>query len=321
MGLKLPPKLSDEEYVDRATTNGGFPLPAASEPARLVTSRHEACGTETRLRLPRHLPARAVRRVVCERCAQPYEATRVEDRGVEMPRPKPGLPKRSKPSLPKLRGFDPRSPAWRYASIPLAAVAVIAILMLVQGDDSKPAAPSISPATEPSRPIASNDRVIDVTRSGQVADRPRRGADATPSGAELVSGSTYSLALPPGWERVTPEGGATFAAVAPDGDADATLWVERDPKLDFAEFEARSLDRLETSLGPAEVVNRVVAPTPEASLVHLAVDGTDRYEVILRIAGPYVYYLATTLKRGGSSEAVDGVRLVQDSFVPEGGGG
>lgn len=312
--------------MDRATTNGGFPLPAASEPARLVTSRHEACGTETRLRLPRHLPARAVRRVVCDRCALPYEATRVEDRGVEPPQrkrslpslPKPSLP--SLPSLPKLRGFDPRSPAWRYASIPLAALAVIAILMLVQGDDSKPATPSIVPATEPTLPVASNDRLIDATRSVAPADQPKGGAQATPSGAELVSGSTYSLALPPGWERVTPEAGATFGAVAPGGDADATLWVERNPKLDFAEFEARSLDRLETSLGPAEVVDRVLAPTPEASVVHLAVAGSDRYEVMLRIAGPYAYYLATTLKADASSEAADGVTLIQDSFVPEGGG-
>ena len=54
--------------------------------------------------------------------------------------------------------------------------------------------------------------------------------------------STFSLALPAGWHRVSAEGGATFAAAAIGGGGDATLWVERDPKLDFPAFEARSLE-------------------------------------------------------------------------------
>ena len=71
---------------------------------------------------------------------------------------------------------------------------------------------------------------------------------------------------------MAPEGGATFAAVARDGGADATLWIERDPALDFATFEARSLDQLRSLAGSAQVVERIAAPTPEGTIVRLAAD-------------------------------------------------
>ena len=54
-------------------SNGGFPEPVAGEPVRLVRARHDACGESTRVRVPPALPARAVRRVVCDSCHQPFE--------------------------------------------------------------------------------------------------------------------------------------------------------------------------------------------------------------------------------------------------------
>ena len=90
-----------------------------------------------------------------------------------------------------------------------------------------------------------------------------------------------------------------------------TLWVERDAGLSFQEFEARSLDQLEALAGSARVVERVAAPTPEGTVVRLAADAppnSPAYEVTLRAAGPYRYYLATTVQPDASKGAVDGAR-------------
>lgn len=281
--------------MDRATTNGGFPLPPDSEPVRLVRTRHEACGGETRVRLPHTVPARAVRRVVCERCAVPFEATATESR------------------RPRLS----RESAWRWASVPLAAALVLGALSLIQGGGEE-ASPTAAPA--PQAPAGRDDgpRVVDVT-GGRAAKA------AAAEDAQLISESTYTLALPAGWDRVSGQGGATFAAVAPGGDADATLWVERDPELDFAAFEARSLDQLEQLAGSAKVVERTTGPTPEATTIRIAADapsGAARYEALLRAAsGDYWYYLATTVQPGASNDAIEAVELLQGSLVPEGAAG
>ena len=83
---------------------------------------------------------------------------------------------------------------------------------------------------------------------------------------KFVSESTFSLALPEGWERIDPPAGATFAAVAADGGADATLWITEDPKLEFPTFITESLRQLETLAGSARVVERVPAPTADGTI-------------------------------------------------------
>ena len=92
-------------------------MPVAGEAIRLVRCRHQACGAETRVRLPGVLPAKVVRRVVCDGCRQPFECDYVLDGGVVAPG---GLA----PKLPRV---------WRYLSVPLAAAAVIGALRLIQG--------------------------------------------------------------------------------------------------------------------------------------------------------------------------------------------
>jgi hypothetical protein len=70
-------------------------------------------------------------------------------------------------------------------------------------------------------------------------------------------------------------------------------------------------------------VERVPAPTDEATIVRLAADappGQPSYEVTLRAAGPYRYYLATSVQPDASREAVEGAELVAGSFTPEGSG-
>ena len=101
---------------DAPNDNGGFPVPVAGEAIRLVRCEHEACGVETYVRLPAVLPAKVVRRVVCEGCRQPFECDYVLDVGVIAPG---GLA----PQLPRV---------WRYLSVPVAAALVIGGLLLIQ---------------------------------------------------------------------------------------------------------------------------------------------------------------------------------------------
>ena len=146
-----------------------------------------------------------------------------------------------------------------------------------------------------------------------------------PGDATLVSESTFQLALPAGWKESAPSGGATFAAVGPEGDADAMLWVEQDPKLDFATFESRSLAQLESLAGSAGVVERNPGPTPETTTSLLAPTSAPKdapnYEVLIS-GGPrnYWYYFATTSQPGASAETTAAVKLLQGSFLPQGGG-
>lgn len=254
---------------------------------RLVDCHHPTCDGDTRVRLPGVVPSRAVRRVVCQRCEQPYEPERV---AVVSDRP-------------------PSSLSWRWLSLPVAAAAVVGGLLVLQGgEESEPAPPPAQPAGAP---------------DGANKPSQRASGDAkVPKDARLISESTFQLALPPGWKRTTPSGGATFAAAAPGGEADVMLWIEQDPKLDFASFEARSLGQLESLAGSAGVVERNPGPTPETTSITIAPtsapEGAPNYEVLLRSSGDYWYYLAATSQPGASPEATDGVDLVQGSFLPQG---
>jgi hypothetical protein len=174
--------------------------------------------------------------------------------------------------------------------VPLAALLVIGGLKLIQGSDSGQA-PSAAPS-----------------------ELGAGGADH----AQLVKRSHFTLALPPGGRQTHGSGGAAFAAKAPG--ADATLWVERDPKLTLDDFVTRSLEQLRALAGSAQVISRSGGPAPESTIVMLAATSPANqptYQVELRASGPYRYYLATTLDPNAASrEAADGVALIQNSFVP-----
>jgi hypothetical protein len=274
--------------------NGGFPEPLAGEAFRLVRCEHGACGTTTRVRLPRVLSATAVRRVVCNGCREPFECDHVLDLGVAWPRTA------SQPQASRRRfGFESR--AWRYLSVLVAAAAVVGALALIQGWD-KPAGPSASSAA-PTAP-----------------EPPFRTDANTFVGEE----SSFALALPPGWERTATPSGATFAAAPTKGGASATLWMLREPKLDFAAFESRSLAQLEAVAGSAQVIDRTKSPTAAGTVVTLGtafLPGEPQHQVTLRVVGPYGYYLATTVQPDARRETVDGAEMIHNSFVPIAGGG
>jgi hypothetical protein len=271
--------------------NGGFPEPPAGEPIKVVSCAHPACGAETRVRLPGRLPARAVRRVVCGGCGEAYELQPAEVAASAPPAP----PERRPPT------------AWRIASIPIAAAAVVGALLLIRGLDDD------GGAGESDTPSAATPRV-----SGS----PKAESEQKPTGRpEAIRGPTYTLALPPGWERTHPPPGATFAARSHDRTGEAALWIEDDPGLSFGEFETRSLKQLRLLAGTAEVANRVTGPSAEDTVVRLTSGrspaGTSPvYEVTLRASGSNRYYLSTTLSPGPSRAASEGVDLIHSSFVP-----
>ncbi len=216
----------------------------------------------------------------------------------------------------ELPSLNPSSRIWRVASIPLAAAAVVGGLLLIQGNgsDVEPTPTAAAPAAD----SAADDGAAILAADG--AGKEGKGQGAQDDSAKLVRGTAYSLALPADWKQIAPQGGATFAAVANDGGADAQLWISEDPKLDFPTFVRQSLTQLETLAGSAQIVERAPAPTADETVVKLAADapaGQPSYEVTLRVAGPYRYYLATSVQPGASREAVSGSELLSGSFEPE----
>jgi hypothetical protein len=270
----------------------------------VITARHDACASETRVRLPRTVPARAVRRVHCSECSRDFEAETVEE-----------LTPSGVRRLPLVDRFDPSSRAWQLVSLALAAAAVIGGLLLIQGGDDQPqpGEPAPAAARESTPPPAADRGKAEDKGSGEVK---------VSNHTTLVSGSSFNLVLPAKWEQVDPPTGATFKAVAPAGDADATLWIKQDPDLSFDRFVKQSRDQL-AALSGAEptVVEQGPAPSTDEAVVKLAAGapaGEPAYQVTLRAGGDYRYYLAITTQPDASSEAVDGADLIDGSFTPEG---
>jgi hypothetical protein len=318
-----------KDVRDRRARNGGFPEPPEGEPVRVVRVAHRTCGGETRIRLSPYLPPRAVQRVVCQHCEVSYACDRVElvDEGAvgrialparEAPTAEPAtdgaragvasgadVPATAGPAPergPRSALPPPESGLWRWIGIPVAAAAVVVAMLLLQGDEEK------------SDPV--------VVGPGGAASESGGGGSGSKE-ARFISQPGFSLALPPGWERSVPEGGAAFAATAEDGTANATLWIEEAPELTFAAFEARSLEQLRSLTGSAEVAERVAAPTEEGTVVTLRsgpAEGSGdvaSWQVTLRAAGPYRYHLATVVQPGAPREAREGAELIHGSFVPE----
>lgn len=212
---------------------------------------------------------------------------------------RPALPGLSLPKLPKTA--PPK--LWQWVSVPLALIAVIAGLTLVQGEDGNP-----SPAA------------IEASNAGAAANAPAAGGSGE---AKFISEPGFSLALPDGWSKADPPEGAVFAARSDDGLADATLWIERDGNLSFDEFEQRSLLQLAEIGSDPRVVDRVEGPAIESTIVQLQADteGADGlsapYRVTLRAAGPYRLYFATAIQPGAPAQLRGDTELMHGSLRPE----
>jgi hypothetical protein len=287
---RRPPHAAEPHF------NGGFPEPPFGMPVRVVGAAHEACGLETRVRIPGAMPPQAVRRVVCDHCARPFECEAYDA---------PGDGGGWLHSLPDLRGLVPGRPGfldappgriWRWLSVPIAAAAVIAGLILIQGGDdsgTRQASPALAASDSPGK-----------------------------TDAELVSQPGWTMALPDGWTRGEGPSGSAYAAESADGTADVTLWIEKDPDLSFDEFTQRSLDQLTQLAGSAEIVEQTSGPTLEKTRALLEANapegsGTSApYTVTLHASGPYRYYLSTAVQPGGTPDVIQEAKLIHSSFVP-----
>jgi hypothetical protein len=336
--------------------NGGFPDPPVGLEVRKVLALHQECGAVTPLRVPAELPPQALRRIVCDGCGASFLPSGIEEMKATPEAPAPAAPTPAEEALvadeaaaavglapghtaaintspladfadrvaiawaevsdrvaalprPELPDwlYDRESRSWRIVSAIAAAALVIGGLILIQGGGDE----------RSSQPAAEN------AEAGGAAAKPANGdgKGVEAGGASFVEESTFSLALPAGWKQSSGEAGATFSASARGGAADATLWIDRDPSLEFPAFEARSLDQLEALAGSARVVERSTAPTIDATIIRLAADappGSPRFEVTLRASGPYRYYLATTVQPDAPAADVDAADLIHGSFQPRG---
>lgn len=185
------------------------------------------------------------------------------------------------------------------AAAALAVLIVGGLAVLVLGGDGDEA------ATEPAAPLAQSE-------PPSVINDP-----------QFLEERGFSIALPDAWHRVKPPEGASFAATSDDGLGETTLWVERDPDLDFDAFVDQSLAGLEGLGEDARVADRVKGPTPETSIAVLEaevpVDGgvAGPYRVTLRAAGPYRYYLATSIGAGAPPRLIAEAELLSASFRPQ----
>ena len=189
--------------------------------------------------------------------------------------------------------------------------------MLIQGGDDQPQtaqAPAAVAGQSPP-PAAADDR-------GKADHKGGSGESKASNHTTLVSGSSFNLVLPAHWAQVDPPTGATFKAVSPGGDVDATLWIKRDPSLTFDQFVDQSRDQLAALSGTKpEVIEQGPAPSTDEAVVKLAADapaGQPTYQVTLRASGDYRYYLAITTQPDASTEAVIGASLIDGSFTPAG---
>jgi hypothetical protein len=246
------------------------------------------------------------------RCERPFEAGEVTEIAAAARRR--GL---------RIPDFDPSSRGWQLVSIPVAAALVVGGLLLIQGDDPGDAGQPVATVPGASELPAATEPEAGTPTPG-VGEAPAGDADtgAANAAAEIVNGERFTLALPQGWEKVDPPDGAAFRAIAADGQGEATLWIEEDANLTFDQFIEQSLRQLETLTPNPTVSERLPAPSLEqqsATLTAAPPKGQPTYEVLLRAAGPYRYYLSATLQPDASREAADGVDLLTGSFVPEAG--
>jgi hypothetical protein len=151
-------------------------------------------------------------------------------------------------------------------------------------------------------------------------------ANVTPpavGGVTLVDERGFTLSLPSDWVRTDAPDGAVFAAQSADGSAQTTLWVERNSNLDFDGFVQQSLGGLDSLGEGARVTDRVDGPTIESSSAELRaevpLDGNPAgpYRVTLRAAGPYRYYLATSIAADAPPQILADAELLGSSLRPE----
>lgn len=152
-------------------------------------------------------------------------------------------------------------------------------------------------------------------------------AQAAPGGPASAAGDYveepgFSLSLPDGWKAIEAPDGATYAAASTDGLAETTLWAERDAQLSFNAFVEQSmanLDQIGTNVRIADQVGGTALASRITELqAEVPLDGgvVAPYRVTLRAAGPYRFYLATSIQPGAPAQRLADAELLGASFRP-----
>ncbi len=160
---------------------------------------------------------------------------------------------------------------------------------------------------------------------GSGEDAPSKAAAATavasaPVDATLVEERGFTLSMPAGWKRTDAPDGAVFAAESRRAPLERRSGSNG---IDFDGFVDRSLAGLAKLGEDARVTDRSGGPTIESSAAELrasvALDGQPAgpYRVNLRAAGPYRYYLATSIQAGAPASLLADAELIGSSLRPD----
>jgi len=166
-----------------------------------------------------------------------------------------------------------------------------------------------------------------LTSAGEPQAAPQLEASAPASettftAATYVSEPGFSLSLPTGWDRAKTPRGSAFTAASGDGLAETTLWVERDRNLGFGAFVKQSMESLDEIGTGARISDQVRGRALESRIAELRaevpLDGglTAPYRVTLRAAGPFRYYLATSVQPGAPDRLLADAEVLANSFRP-----
>lgn len=154
----------------------------------------------------------------------------------------------------------------------------------------------------------------------KATEAPALASAGEPAKPQQVDERLFSLALPADWRRGPGPRGAALFATTPG--AELTLWVERAPRLSIERLERNALTRLSQLAPNAGVADRLEGPSPRSTRIELAADpapGTASSApttVSLREAGPYRYYLQTSIEPRAPAERPAEAKLIHDSLRP-----
>ncbi len=289
-----------------SAANGGFPEPWAGAPVQLIRATHDACGGTTLVRLPPEVPTRAVRVVVCGTCQESFEVQGVEEVGALAPQSRRARPK----PTPKPKSRSLLEGRWSLLAVPVALAGVVGGLLLIQGGGGStstivttgPAVAAPAPAQNRRPPPPPSPRPT----------RPSCAARAIRSRSPPAGSAPRPRAAPPS-RPGRPTGPATRHSGSSATRASATPPSSSDRSPGSACWPAAPTSSTACRGQP-----------PQGTIVRLEADappGKPAYDVTLRIAGPYRYYLATTLKPNASAQGLNGVELINNSLTPTVGGG
>ena len=200
----------------------------------------------------------------------------------------------------------------------------ILLVVLLPGAGGGHAAAEVTATATPTPAAEPESEAAPDTPSSPQSASPQSTTDD-----QFVEVGGYSLYLPDGWHNSPRPPGSAFAATSADGLATSTLWIRRNPDLDFDGFVKRSKRSLGKLGDNVTVLSKVDGDTVADSSVELGAEvplGSDllpadqqlvaTYRVTLRASGPFRFYLATTIQPGAPEDLLGQAQELGHSLRP-----